>query len=77
VRVQVSRVDLDGRKIDFRLVKEGEELLLNRAMKDKGVAVETREGAKAKKKGVAKKPAKSATKSAVKKHAPKAKHRRH
>ncbi|MBC7602801.1 MAG: ribonuclease R [Ramlibacter sp.] len=36
VRVQVSRVDLDGRKIDFRLVREGEELL-NRAMKDKGV----------------------------------------
>ncbi|MEO8021446.1 ribonuclease R [Polaromonas sp.] len=34
VRVQVSRVDLDGRKIDFRLVREGEELL-NRAMKDK------------------------------------------
>ncbi len=36
VRVQVSRVDLDGRKIDFRLVREGEELL-NRALKDKGV----------------------------------------
>ncbi len=34
VRVQVSRVDLDGRKIDFRLVCEGEELLA-RAMKDK------------------------------------------
>ncbi|MES2978197.1 MAG: ribonuclease R [Pseudomonadota bacterium] len=33
-RVQVSRVDLDGRKIDFRLVREGEELLV-RAMKDK------------------------------------------
>jgi len=32
VRVQVSRVDLDGRKIDFRLVREGEELL-TRAMK--------------------------------------------
>jgi ribonuclease R len=27
VRIQVSRVDLDGRKIDFRLVREGEELL--------------------------------------------------
>ncbi|MRD48173.1 ribonuclease R [Caenimonas koreensis] len=39
VRVQVSRVDLDGRKIDFRLVREGDELL-NRAMKDKGVAHE-------------------------------------
>jgi ribonuclease R len=34
VRVQVSRVDLDGRKIDFRLVHEGEDLL-GRAMKDK------------------------------------------
>ncbi|HEY9223068.1 MAG TPA: ribonuclease R [Variovorax sp.] len=36
VRVQVSRVDLDGRKIDFRLVREGEELPA-RVMKDKGV----------------------------------------
>jgi ribonuclease R len=36
VRVQVSRVDLDGRKIDFRLVREGEALLA-RAGKDKGV----------------------------------------
>jgi len=35
VRVQVSRVDLDGRKIDFRLVHEGEELL-GRAPRDKG-----------------------------------------
>ena len=35
VRVQVSRVDLDGRKIDFRLVPKGEDLLA-RAMKDKG-----------------------------------------
>lgn len=37
VRVQVSRVDLDGRKIDFRLVHEGEGKagLLGRAMKDK------------------------------------------
>jgi ribonuclease R len=35
VQVQVSRVDLDGRKIDFRLVREGEELVA-RAMKDKG-----------------------------------------
>ena len=37
VRVQVSRVDLDGRKIDFRLVQEGEDVpgLLSRAMKDK------------------------------------------
>ncbi len=37
VRVQVSRVDLDGRKIDFRLVREGEELMA-RAMKEKGVS---------------------------------------
>ena len=37
VRVQVSRVDLDGRRIDFRLVREGDELLA-RAMKDKGAA---------------------------------------
>ncbi len=39
VRVQVSRVDLDGRKIDFRLVHEGDELL-SRALKDKGVTPE-------------------------------------
>ncbi|WP_442909246.1 ribonuclease R [Ideonella sp. BN130291] len=39
VRVQVSRVDLDGRKIDFRMVREGEaERLLARAQRDKGVA---------------------------------------
>lgn len=37
VRVQVSRVDLDARKIDFRLVHEGASLL-SRAMRDKGVA---------------------------------------
>jgi ribonuclease R len=36
VRVQVSRVDLDGRKIDFRLIREGEELVA-RTMKEKGV----------------------------------------
>jgi ribonuclease R len=37
VRVQVSRVDLDGRKIDFRLVHEGEEKsgIVSRAMKEK------------------------------------------
>jgi ribonuclease R len=54
LRVQVSRVDLDGRKIDFRLVREGEEFMA-RAMKDKGVA-----------EGV---PAKSSTKRAAKKAA--------
>jgi ribonuclease R len=37
VRVQVSRVDLDGRRIDFRLVREGEELT-SRALRDKGLA---------------------------------------
>jgi ribonuclease R len=36
VRVQVSRVDLDGRKIDFRLVREAEELT-QRALRDKGL----------------------------------------
>jgi ribonuclease R len=35
VRIQVSRVDLDGRKIDFRLIQEGEGLV-SRAMADKG-----------------------------------------
>ena len=39
VRIQVSRVDLDGRKIDFRLVHEGEGLV-NRAMSDKGTGRE-------------------------------------
>jgi ribonuclease R len=34
VQVQVSRVDLDGRRIDFRLVTEGEDLT-QRAMRDK------------------------------------------
>jgi ribonuclease R len=34
VQVQVSRVDLDGRRIDFRLVSGEDELLL-RAMRDK------------------------------------------
>ena len=37
VRVQVSRVDLDGRKIDFRLVDEGGDLI-SRAQRDKGAA---------------------------------------
>jgi ribonuclease R len=35
VRVQVSKVDLDARKIDFRFVQKGDDLLA-RAMKDKG-----------------------------------------
>ena len=37
VRVQVSRVDLDGRRIDFRLVREGEDLSV-RAPKERFVA---------------------------------------
>jgi len=36
VRIQVSRVDLDGRKIDFRLVQNGDALTA-RAMADKGM----------------------------------------
>ena len=38
VRVQVSRVDLDGRKIDFRLVRDGEEAALVRSRRDKAGA---------------------------------------
>ncbi|MBC7916207.1 MAG: ribonuclease R [Rhodoferax sp.] len=41
VRIQVSRVDLDGRKIDFRLVQEGEGLV-GRAMADKGSSRDTK-----------------------------------
>ena len=42
VQVQVSRVDLDGRKIDFRLIREGEDLAA-RAPKDKSASREGRE----------------------------------
>ena len=36
VRVQVSRVDLDGRKIDFRMVRDGDEdAALQRGRRDK------------------------------------------
>ena len=59
VRVQVSRVDLDGRKIDFRLVREGEELIA-RAMKEKGVATAGPGGA----------PVKASSKRAVRKSLP-------
>jgi ribonuclease R len=38
VRVQVSRVDLDGRKIDFRMVREGEDLAVPRGKRDKALA---------------------------------------
>jgi len=38
VRVQVSRVDLDGRKIDFRMVHEGEDAALaTRSKRDKAI----------------------------------------
>jgi ribonuclease R len=41
VRVQVSRVDLDGRKIDFRMVREGDgERLLARGRSDRAERVE-------------------------------------
>jgi ribonuclease R len=39
VQVQVSRVDLDGRRIDFRLVPNADDLT-SRAMKDKGIGRE-------------------------------------
>jgi ribonuclease R len=39
VRIQVSRVDLDGRKIDFRLVNESD-ALTGRTLAEKGVARE-------------------------------------
>lgn len=80
LRVQVSRVDLDGRRIDFRLVREDEELMLARAMKDKGVAEGARAPAKAGKKGAAKKAAAKsplqAIKGVAKKAAAKAKGRK-
>ena len=44
VRVQVSRVDLDGRKIDFRLVREGEDLLpVQRPRREKAAATAAQE----------------------------------
>ena len=49
VQVQVSRVDLDGRKIDFRLVHSGDDLV-PRAMRDKGLSA-TGEGGRDKKRG--------------------------
>ncbi|HTH79246.1 MAG TPA: ribonuclease R [Ramlibacter sp.] len=55
VRVQVSRVDLDGRKIDFRLVKEGEELV-SRALREKGLPPPPKPG-----KGTSKSAAKKAS----------------
>ncbi|MFN7713727.1 MAG: ribonuclease R [Curvibacter sp.] len=50
VRVQVRRVDLDGRRIDFRLVRQGEELA-GRAMRDKGLDHDDDEPSRAPRKG--------------------------
>lgn len=82
LRVQVSRVDLDGRRIDFRLVRDDDELLA-RAMKDKGMGEAGRGApAKAARKGAAKKAAKvpksplQALKGAAKKAAAKPKSRK-
>ncbi len=85
VRVQVSRVDLDGRKIDFRLVREGDELT-SRALRDKGLAPAGERGQPAKQsakraarqqreaeRGAARASPIQALKSAVKKAAAKAK----
>ncbi|PIT73387.1 ribonuclease R [Limnohabitans sp. G3-2] len=47
VQVQVSRVDLDGRKIDFRLVNAADDLV-PRAMRDKGASMPA-EGVRGKK----------------------------
>jgi ribonuclease R len=78
VRVQVSRVDLDGRKIDFRLVREGEELVA-RALRDKGVPPPTRAGksgtSKASAKKAGSKGGEKAPKTAGKKSAAKSKGR--
>ncbi len=40
VRIQVSRVDLDGRKIDFRLVREADELLPRGAKEANGSSMQ-------------------------------------
>lgn len=65
VRVQVSRVDLDGRKIDFRLVKEGEEFVA-RAMREKGVPPPERPGKSGTSKAAAKKATRKGEKAADK-----------
>ena len=46
VRVQVSRVDLDGRKIDFRMVVDGaDDAIAARARRDKFGPVDEAQGA--------------------------------
>jgi ribonuclease R len=53
VRVQVSRVDLDGRRIDFRLVHEGAEARVagRRGMQGKAIELEPRAGKRRGRKG--------------------------
>ena len=91
VRVQVSRVDLDGRKIDFRLVSDTD-ALTTRALKDKGLAAsgpshaesggKSRDGGRQRSGGVGAAPERAARtpiqtlKSAVKKAATKGKGRK-
>jgi ribonuclease R len=65
VRVQVSRVDLDGRKIDFRLVREGEDIMA-RALRDKGVPPAARAGKGGTSKASARKAGSKAGEKAVK-----------
>ncbi len=53
VRIQVSRVDLDGRKIDFRMVRDGDsDELLTRGRKPAGSAVQTLKEVKTKDRAV-------------------------
>jgi ribonuclease R len=76
VRVQVSRVDLDGRRIDFRMVREGEgDRLLSRgrtAGRGEGTAVEALAEVKAvdREQKRAARQAKSGTSAAKRKSAP-------
>jgi ribonuclease R len=56
VNVQVSRVDLDGRRIDFRLVRPDDDLLM-RAMRDKNGAPEEGASSSAKRSAKARKSA--------------------
>jgi ribonuclease R len=91
VRVQVSRVDLDGRKIDFRMVREGEgDKLLEKGRADRakgGSAVaeldsvreadrQTKAATRAIKTGGASDPGKRSRKPAARRPTPRAKSRR-
>ena len=70
VRVQVSRVDLDGRKIDFRMVRDGEEApAVPRARRDRAAATAAQELAVVKGADrVAKKAAKTAARAGAPAH---------